>query len=683
MNPLIVSKKVLGKETTIIIKRTNPKRNSITKLSNVFKKIPSGLILKGETGLGATTLEINSSRNSIIVEPIKITASSKAFQYSKSNKNKNAKALYVGSTTTYHPKKLKDGDILKYINDKKIKYKKIVVVADSLYRIERTLNKSLYTQFFFMIDEIDSFQLDSSFRLSMENCIDIYKQFPKNKRAMASATSLDFTDPILADEKITKINYDKPTTRTIDLYFEPYKIKNSAAKIIENTILKNKPDEKLMIAYNSVTGCFDIAKALIKRKIIEEKDVKILCSNNSKEKIKGFYSELTTTELPSKITFVTSAYFTGFDLTERYHLISISSTFNKIYSLSDKRFLQIAGRCRNEKGLLSETIIYDIITEKTKEGKYTKIDILEAAAKEIVALNCIENNYKHHSLLKDSIYKIKNLIVQNTSSYGHQYVRMNKDEPVISYFNIDAFLETLRIRKELYLLKDSLPATLRKGGHTIKIKRLKGDIEVDCNSIDKQSRQEQVSEIIDILRSYPNDYLSLILSKKLYSFSAFQKNILLKYLDLSSFIENEKLIALIETAGNTRDGRKLNNLFASAYFFSMDPSVHYKRIVYYHFPIGKSFTGFQLLEKWNRVFMEEGLSTRRLNSSTQAIRLIKLYFKTNKLRSKETRHKIINDNPFKLSLINYRTYEQNFEEKLITMSNEEVPAFLDAQTHLV
>ena len=65
------------------------------KLSDVFETTPYGLIKKNRTGVGATTLELNSPRNSIIVVPTKALAYEKA----KSNWDKEiqkCKACYVG-----------------------------------------------------------------------------------------------------------------------------------------------------------------------------------------------------------------------------------------------------------------------------------------------------------------------------------------------------------------------------------------------------------------------------------------------------------------------------------------------------------------------------------------------------------------------------------------------------------
>jgi hypothetical protein len=133
--------------------------------------------------------------------------------------------------------------------------------------------------------------------------------------------------------------------------------------------------------------------------ICPKKDIKILCSINSKTKVSGYFTELENDKLPGKINFLTSAYFTGFDLNEPYHLISVSGNKSKIHALSDKRLKQIAGRCRVNNGLLSETIIHDII-DKSKNSKVYSIDeIIQAAEIQLKALKCLEENYKKVPLL--------------------------------------------------------------------------------------------------------------------------------------------------------------------------------------------------------------------------------------------------------------------------------------------
>ncbi|MBC7423212.1 MAG: hypothetical protein H7334_07120, partial [Ferruginibacter sp.] len=90
-NPLFVSIEDhdSGGKIFTLRKRNSERSNSYTKLTDVFTKMPYGLIHKEETGIGATTLELKAKRNSIIVEPIKVTASTKAY--------KEKGAFYVGS----------------------------------------------------------------------------------------------------------------------------------------------------------------------------------------------------------------------------------------------------------------------------------------------------------------------------------------------------------------------------------------------------------------------------------------------------------------------------------------------------------------------------------------------------------------------------------------------------------
>lgn len=69
---LIVSNTKKASGIEIVIRRKNKASfQEQTRLLDIFKFHPSGVLYKEETGIGATTLELRSLRNSIIVEPIK------------------------------------------------------------------------------------------------------------------------------------------------------------------------------------------------------------------------------------------------------------------------------------------------------------------------------------------------------------------------------------------------------------------------------------------------------------------------------------------------------------------------------------------------------------------------------------------------------------------------------------
>jgi hypothetical protein len=180
---------------------------------------------------------------------------------------------------------------------------------------------------------------------------------------MVSATVMAFSDPELQSEYKTTIKYDTLNHRYITLFYAGRKIKSVTAKLIAQ-LLKQHPSEKLMVAFNSVAGRYDIATHLTKKKGIPSEDIKIMCSRGSKEKVGEFFASLETAFLPAKVNFVTSAYFTGYDIDEQYHLISVSQNANNIHhdisSLSERRLKQIAGRCRHQQGLHSESIVYNI-----------------------------------------------------------------------------------------------------------------------------------------------------------------------------------------------------------------------------------------------------------------------------------------------------------------------------------
>lgn len=633
--------------TTITIKRRKSK-TMLTRLGDVLNCLPNGLIKKDETGMGATYLEFTSSRNSIIVEPIKVTASAKA---------KHHNALYVGTPTELHPKKITDAVISEYITNNSDKFKKIVVVADSLPRLIKALGETAYNDYFLLVDEVDSFQTDAGFRGRMENCLDIYKMFPPERRALVSATVLSFSDPVLKEEPITVIRYDEPYRRTIDLFF------TNQTKIVAVNMAQAKleqyPDDKLMIAFNSVSGCRTIAEELLSRGLVKKEDIKVLCSINSKEEVRDYYTELTSDVLPGKVNFFTSAYFSGFDLNERYHLISISSNTNVIHALSDRRLKQIAGRCRDKHGLLSETIIHDDVPLHTlrKAQKFTEEDLIKAAKKELDAIKCVEHNYSSNPLLKTNLETIRDLMVKYTQREGHQFVRksINPNEGyVVSYLNVDAYIENVRVRDELYTYVTALRNKLREDGHQVNFKKEEGHTELVEKGVSKAIRASLVQEAIQHIKERPKELESLLKSP---NSAPIQKAIIRAFLDHREYIDNTQLLKHFEATNKHRDSRRFNNFLWSAFYESLDDGQLFKRLVRHHLPLNESFYRGALLERWNQILAESGMH-ETISSQTRAVWITNVHFKTVKDR-KTKRFRIVSENPFKLTVLKKRIAFRN------------------------
>ena len=111
-----------------------------------------------------------------------------------------------------------DEEIAAYIGRTDI-YKKILVVADSLPRVLNTIGKENYPDYFYMIDEIDTIQMDSYFRPKLEYVLDYYFEFPKEKRAMVSATVKPLSHPGLKYERRITYRYETMPQKDCSLVY--------------------------------------------------------------------------------------------------------------------------------------------------------------------------------------------------------------------------------------------------------------------------------------------------------------------------------------------------------------------------------------------------------------------------------------------------------------------------------
>src|SRR5664280_2804145 len=218
-------------------------------LSDYVSSLPSGMIDKQYPGIGATTLELeNNNRNSIIVFPPRALAATKA-------KGKNIH--YVGS---YYPNVTASTTEAILSDIEAGTLVKIAVVADSLISMYEKLRVKFHQyEFFIVIDEVDSFQTESNYRPKLEECIDIYIDFPPERRCLVSATLEQFSDKRLTLEHKTSIivdNYNHPCIHIVNAT-------NSVIKVAVDTIKKAAlTSDKLFIAFNSIEGILKILKLL-------------------------------------------------------------------------------------------------------------------------------------------------------------------------------------------------------------------------------------------------------------------------------------------------------------------------------------------------------------------------------------------------------------------------------------
>ena len=564
-----------------------------TYLGEAIDRLPSGIIDKKIPGIGATTCELDSPRNSVIVEPFKAVASSKAF---------NHDALYVGSPTNLHASVI-NSDIKDYHENTEKEFKKIVIVADSLKKVIQAIGiEEFYSSYFFTIDEIDTFQLDSTYRERLEYCIDVYFKFAQEQRCLITATLLDFSNQQLIDEPLRKINYETEPEKEIYVH-KSNTVQYALIELIKK-IYSQDGDSTMVIAYNSIESIRSIIGALDEQ---FKEECSILCSSGSKEEAGGrYYDTLIDNRLPTTINFITSAYYSGVDILEDYHSILVSDVNYPYCLLSVDKIKQITGRCRRK--VLSENLIFSINNNQTWEVKNLeehKNYLFKKAEAEIQALKCINDAYKEDYFLKNVTEEvIENFI--NSSASGNKankLVRKNLEgEFDYSYFNIDADYEQTKLENKTYTDYDILCEDLEDNNYVV------NELDIDYNTYkdDTNDKSEKNSEAEYERKKQMKEEVLEDIQNNIKKISDFDANFRQKYFDSGSKTKKETIILfdeifeLIEekpvenTIRLLKDNyieemnkRKFNNIYRQLYFETLDENkVKFKKEIYEQFPIG-------------------------------------------------------------------------------------------------
>ncbi len=482
------------------------------KLYRQIDKLPHGILDKRITGIGATTLEIKSKRNSIIVVPTKTLA------YNKSKQHDNAR--YIGSPIEGVQTTKLEEVVNNYINDTNIQHKKFLVVADSLQRLIKHLKDNLsvdvYNDYFLLVDEIDLLQSDSNYRPSLEDVLDYYFKFNVKQRSLVSATIGMFSNPLLEKECVFNLSNIHTPKRNIQLYHT-----QNINKTIANEILKHA-EEKILIAYNSVLEARNIISMLPEE---QQEECAMLCSEASKKEAGNYYSTLNinTHTLPQRINFITSSYFVGVDIEDKYHLLTVSNKNKSFQMLTVSKITQIYGRSRLTNGILSDAIIYNtykkpvLVAEFTENGlehvnrnmylidkdisliKY-KDSLLHKAKKVVELIKAADNISDGDQDLRD-LFSIVKLAIKDKATQGSfrsqpiEITRKNIDgEYVPAYLNIDFLVERYILDEYLYSKPEEIQNTLNELGHNTILHLIpSGDISEDQKRIEKDNSEEQGS----------------------------------------------------------------------------------------------------------------------------------------------------------------------------------------------
>ena len=646
------------------------------KLGEIFNSLPYGIVKKSVPGIGATTLALHQLRNTIIVLPTKKLAYQKYLRGYNKERTSN-RFLYVGSDIPEENcKSPTDEQIRSYIAEKRtgtFPYKKILVVADSLGRVmeqikyikeepTRFVRKKLeeYAEklkhdpslpplnipitklhepqmdWYIMVDEIDTFQSDGKFREAMENVIDYYLEFPPIKRCLVSATIRPFTHPQLKEEPLLEINYEHPKQRPVDVIRT-----NNMHREVADTLIRYReryPNDKIVVAYNSIRSINTVIRLL---PVELQADCSVACSSQSQAMVGKYYRSLHSGKLATPITFITSTYFVGVDIEERFHLLTITDPRRIQTLLSPERMYQISGRCRDERGLLSETIIYDFYKPKTPEKAITleeyerKAEILSqfANSSEDIQKSC-------ENVLPANFADVKDAIVERSkhSIFGSQpisIIRRNIHGKVVpAYLNIDALGEYQQLCTETYTSKEHFFATLRETCqicNTAYHSHKKNAEQIQIEETDREKRKNIIiqyvqSSIDELLRAksqgpITDDVLDRMIRKP--RDNRYGRTFLKRVKELYPYVPLDKLIDIL-TPRLTKGGINWNavwyrNLRRSIFFACLAEDHPFRILLRDYFPQESRMTSDEIREKMNAVLIN--IQARELKSNREAIKL--------------------------------------------------------------
>lgn len=640
------------------------------RLSNFIQKLPHGIVDKKATGIGATTLELKSPRHSIIVVPTKKLAYSK-YKWSETNL-KLKKALYVGTSIGEFTDRVSKDEIINYMGQNSTQPLKFLVVADSLDYLMNILGEEAYKHCFLMVDEIDLLQADSNYRPRIETVIDHYFKFDVKNRCIVTATMGEFSNPLFQSEcrfEIEELSHKKRDIRLIHI---------NQSDSINHTVtekIKKYPEDKILIAYNTISQAKNIISMLDES---TQKECAIMCSESSRNDAGTYYYPLKDdSTLPKRINFMTCSYFSGIDINDTYHLITVSNVKYAHQMLTTKKITQIYGRCRVRDGILSDTIIYNTTDYEPKFKRSTakyRNTLIKKANKALDVIKAADIIQEKDKDLEDLFKVIKNAISDKAleTPFRGQPISLIREtikekKYDIAYLNIDFLTEREQLFNELYISQEKLYKVLISEGHQVT------QIEYEDNRTNEEKSVEQridnhvtenrkelidslqasiVSDLKEKVEKLPTGVLNKYVAEKLRTCTKEEKPIIKSFLDLNKYVESDKLLDYLYDIRhkNIKAFKSLNNTIM---FWCLAEDHPLRISMREAFETSEEYTPEEIHEKIEPIVKYHFHKTIKPRTS---ISLFKAYFEVSRPRNS---YVVIKENPL------------NFEERKTSIARND------------
>lgn len=321
------------------MKSYNLEINKNQYLSDIMDQLPSNtIIFKTLTGIGATHLELNSPRHSIIIEP--------NVPVIKGKRNNKIMGVFEGISAS---------DILGHLYNPKIPFKKIMVTPESFHKVVDAIKSSefdLYIDFFLLFDECDKVSKDVDYRKSIIEPMEDFFKF--EQKAFISATAIEPSDPRFKSAGFTKLYIIPTFDNTIELKL--ICTNNVTASFKRHISQYEQEGERYCIFYNSTRG---IANLISEMDIVNESTVFCSRTKGNDFKIKVATHEYFDPKHLKKYNFFTSRFFSAVDMItdDKPRIITLTDLYTAEHSMIDPSgdAPQILGRFRN--GIASATAI--------------------------------------------------------------------------------------------------------------------------------------------------------------------------------------------------------------------------------------------------------------------------------------------------------------------------------------
>ena len=303
-------------------------------LSDVLPLIPSNTILnKVMTGCGATTLEINAPRHSIIIEP------NVPVIIGKKNQHPFLFAVYEGTSKE---------DVKAYLSGEEDGFRKIITTPEGFDKkvlpAMYELDLPIYENYFLLFDECEKPIQDIGYRGDIYLPIEDFFKF-KNK-AMVSATPIIPSDPRFEEQGFEMLRIVPTYDYCKDLTVV---VTNNTVRVLRKLLDRyHKAGEVTCIFLNST----DTILSLIQTLKLQGRS-KVFCAEKSVRKLKkeGFSDVSDHLTKLAEVNFFTSRFYSAVDIKLDYkpNVIVLTDVFHAPYSMIDPQteVVQAIGRFRN------------------------------------------------------------------------------------------------------------------------------------------------------------------------------------------------------------------------------------------------------------------------------------------------------------------------------------------------